>query len=181
MSGSAPDCQRHTAEFRKLAWSTLLVKTEFPYRRRLGCEIIRSCSSFPQNFKISVETKVSQSRALSRPHCKNAYCNTCCKLQRIINICVFVWLVRAFLFLCYIDMHALLAFISSIAFVQNMRENDEVYKSGCICRFWEMLAYLANTLIFAIVGILIVRNIDQVTADDVGYLFMIYVSINVIR
>ena len=106
------NCHRHTAEFRKLAWSALLAKTEFPYRRRLGCEIIRSCSSFPQNFKISVETKVSQSRALLRPHCKNAYCNTCCRLQRIMNICILFDLYEPFcLCVALTCMHYLLLYL----------------------------------------------------------------------
>nr|CAB3266352.1 sodium/hydrogen exchanger 10-like [Phallusia mammillata] len=48
-------------------------------------------------------------------------------------------------------------------------------------RFWEMLAYLANTLIFVIVGITITNHMEQITIYDVGYLLIIYIGITFIR
>ncbi|XP_077965661.1 sperm-specific sodium:proton exchanger-like isoform X2 [Styela clava] len=48
-------------------------------------------------------------------------------------------------------------------------------------RFWEMLAYLANTLIFVIVGIQITKFMGDISWYDVGYLLVIYVGITIIR
>ena len=48
-------------------------------------------------------------------------------------------------------------------------------------RFWEMLAYLANTLIFVIVGVLVAQYIHLFTGADVFYLFILYIGIIVIR
>lgn len=48
-------------------------------------------------------------------------------------------------------------------------------------RFWEMLAYLANTLIFVIVGIQVTKYLGDVTWFDVGYLMLIYLGITMIR
>ncbi|PIK43588.1 sperm-specific sodium proton exchanger [Apostichopus japonicus] len=49
-------------------------------------------------------------------------------------------------------------------------------------RFWEMLAYLANTLIFMLVGVLIVdKALANVDAIDWFYVIALYVGINTIR
>eukprot|EP01135_Chromosphaera_perkinsii_P011598 Nk52_evm37s2449 gene=Nk52_evmTU37s2449 len=49
-------------------------------------------------------------------------------------------------------------------------------------RFWHMIAYLANTLIFFLVGTEISQNaIQGITGRDWGNLFIIYVCITVIR
>ena len=49
-------------------------------------------------------------------------------------------------------------------------------------RFWEMLAYLANTLIFMLVGLVITKhamaNVDPI---DWFYVFALYIGINIIR
>ena len=49
-------------------------------------------------------------------------------------------------------------------------------------RFWDMLAYLANTLIFLIVGVVITeRAINSVTPQDVVLNLALFCSIIVIR
>ncbi|KAJ8023281.1 Sodium/hydrogen exchanger 10 [Holothuria leucospilota] len=49
-------------------------------------------------------------------------------------------------------------------------------------RFWEMLAYLANTLIFMLVGVLIVdKALANVDSIDWFYVITLYVGINTIR
>ncbi|XP_076825235.1 sperm-specific sodium:proton exchanger-like [Clavelina lepadiformis] len=48
-------------------------------------------------------------------------------------------------------------------------------------QFWEMLAYLANTLIFVIVGIIVVKHMDNMNIYDVGYMLVIYVCTTAIR
>eukprot|EP01135_Chromosphaera_perkinsii_P010654 Nk52_evm54s2192 gene=Nk52_evmTU54s2192 len=48
--------------------------------------------------------------------------------------------------------------------------------------FWEMMAYLANTLIFLIVGIIISEKaFKDISGIDVMYLFALYFGVNVIR
>uniref|UniRef100_F7ABC0 Cyclic nucleotide-binding domain-containing protein n=1 Tax=Ciona intestinalis TaxID=7719 RepID=F7ABC0_CIOIN len=48
-------------------------------------------------------------------------------------------------------------------------------------RFWEMLAYLANTLIFVIVGIIIINHMEEITFLDVGHLLILYIGTTIIR
>ncbi|XP_033119377.1 sodium/hydrogen exchanger 10-like [Anneissia japonica] len=49
-------------------------------------------------------------------------------------------------------------------------------------RFWEVLAYVANTLIFFLVGVVITeRAMENVDPIDWFYMFTIYVGINIIR
>lgn len=53
---------------------------------------------------------------------------------------------------------------------------------GFVHHFWEMLSYLANTVLFVILGIVITeRGITSITAQDGLYLLFLYVSLNVIR
>ena len=48
--------------------------------------------------------------------------------------------------------------------------------------FWEMLGYLANTVLFVVVGIVITETaITSITVDDGYYLLFLYVSLNIIR
>jgi len=44
-----------------------------------------------------------------------------------------------------------------------------------------MLAYLANTLIFVIVGVIVAQYIHFFTGADLVYLFILYIGIIVIR
>jgi NhaP-type Na+/H+ or K+/H+ antiporter len=46
--------------------------------------------------------------------------------------------------------------------------------------FWELAAFIANTLIFIIVGVVIANN-SQFTADDVLKLFIIYIGVHIVR
>ncbi|XP_077865611.1 sperm-specific sodium:proton exchanger-like [Saccoglossus kowalevskii] len=49
-------------------------------------------------------------------------------------------------------------------------------------RFWEMLAYLANTLIFVLVGVVIVeRAWHDVDPIDCFYIITLYIGVNIIR
>ncbi|XP_077994372.1 sperm-specific sodium:proton exchanger-like [Glandiceps talaboti] len=49
-------------------------------------------------------------------------------------------------------------------------------------RFWEMLAYLANTLIFVLVGVVIVeRAMRNVNDMDWFYIIVLYIGVNIIR
>ncbi len=49
-----------------------------------------------------------------------------------------------------------------------------------IRNFWELMGYIANTLIFIVVGLLIALKCDLYWRD-LGILFMVYVGVNVIR
>ena len=46
--------------------------------------------------------------------------------------------------------------------------------------FWELAAFIANTLIFVIVGVVIANN-SQFTADDFLKLFVIYIGVHIVR
>jgi hypothetical protein len=46
--------------------------------------------------------------------------------------------------------------------------------------FWELAAFIANTLIFIIVGVVIANN-SQFTADDFLKLFIIYIGVHIVR
>jgi Na+/H+ antiporter len=48
-------------------------------------------------------------------------------------------------------------------------------------RFWEMLAYLANTLIFFLVGLVAAGNIGHVTAGDLGLILVAYGAVVAVR
>ncbi len=49
-------------------------------------------------------------------------------------------------------------------------------------RFWEMLAYLANTIIFFLVGMLItIKAINETSADDWFFLASLYFAVFAIR
>ena len=51
-----------------------------------------------------------------------------------------------------------------------------------ICRFWEMLAYLANTLIFILVGVVIMKKaIHSVEGKDWVYCISLFVAVTFIR
>ncbi len=49
-------------------------------------------------------------------------------------------------------------------------------------RFWEMLAYLANTLIFVIVGVAITEKaFEELGSIDILYIIIDYLGVTVIR
>lgn len=50
-----------------------------------------------------------------------------------------------------------------------------------LCRFWEVLGYLANTLIFIIVGIVIRQNFEDVESTDWILLIPLYFGMIIIR
>lgn len=51
-----------------------------------------------------------------------------------------------------------------------------------MCRFWSMLGYLANTLIFILVGVVIMqRAFSNVQDVDWMYMAALYIGITVIR
>lgn len=47
-------------------------------------------------------------------------------------------------------------------------------------KFWELLAHIANTLVFIIVGIVIAEKVD-VTWTNIGILILLYIGLNLIR
>ena len=48
--------------------------------------------------------------------------------------------------------------------------------------FWEMTVYLTNTCIFALAGMIVVmKALNNITGADIGYLGIIYVTINIVR
>ena len=48
--------------------------------------------------------------------------------------------------------------------------------------FWEMLGYLANTVLFVIVGIVITETaINSIHESDGYYLIFLYLALNIIR
>lgn len=56
------------------------------------------------------------------------------------------------------------------------------WRLNCDCRFWETLAYIANTLIFIIVGMVIAEKaIFEIHGIDWFYMFALYFGIFVIR
>ncbi|KAK6472662.1 sodium/hydrogen exchanger 10-like [Huso huso] len=51
-----------------------------------------------------------------------------------------------------------------------------------LLRFWEMLTYLANTLIFIIVGVVIAeRSFEHLAVNDGFYIVVLYFALNIIR
>lgn len=48
-------------------------------------------------------------------------------------------------------------------------------------QFWEMLAYIANTLIFILVGVVIAEHTQWVTLEDWAMLAVLYVGIHAVR
>lgn len=74
---------------------------------------------------------------------------------------------------------ALVALGLLLAGVGRTRISPEV--EGFLHRFWEMTAYLANTLIFILVGVVISERASVGTLDDWIILGILYVSIHVAR
>lgn len=60
-----------------------------------------------------------------------------------------------------------------------MQVSPEVRRS--MHHVWELLAYLANTLIFVLVGVLIALNLHQASWADFGVILAAYVGLTVIR
>ncbi|XP_014671188.1 PREDICTED: sodium/hydrogen exchanger 10-like [Priapulus caudatus] len=53
---------------------------------------------------------------------------------------------------------------------------------GSLHRFWEMLAYLANTLIFILVGVVITEQaMNDINEKDWFYMLVLYFGVNIIR
>lgn len=73
---------------------------------------------------------------------------------------------------------ALLAFGLTISYVGKPRLRPEV--NNFMGRFWDLLTYAANTLIFIIVGVIIAGKI-HFTWTAFGILLLVYVALNLIR
>ena len=65
-------------------------------------------------------------------------------------------------------------------FAQNGRSQLMPETNKFMEKFWEFLAYLSNTLIFLIVGIIIAAKVD-VTWSRIFYTIVIYIGLNAIR
>lgn len=73
---------------------------------------------------------------------------------------------------------ALVAFGLTINNVGRPRLKPEVNKF--MAQFWELMSYMANTLIFIIVGVVIAIKVD-VTWRSLLFLLIVYIGLNVIR
>jgi len=53
---------------------------------------------------------------------------------------------------------------------------------SAVHHFWEMLGFLANTVLFVLVGIVITETaLTNITLLDVWYLIFLYIALNIIR
>lgn len=73
---------------------------------------------------------------------------------------------------------ALVAFGLTISYVGRPHLKPEVHKF--MQSFWELASYIANTLIFIIVGIVIAAKVD-ITWQSIVILFTVYIGINLVR
>ena len=73
---------------------------------------------------------------------------------------------------------ALVAFGLTISYVGRPHLKPEVHKF--MQSFWELASYIANTLIFIIVGIVIAAKVD-ITWQSIVILFAVYIGINLVR
>ena len=73
---------------------------------------------------------------------------------------------------------ALVAFGLTIAYVGKPRLKPQV--NAFMGSFWELLTYIANTLIFIIVGIVIAEKVDF-SWSHLGILLLVYVFLNIFR
>ena len=73
---------------------------------------------------------------------------------------------------------ALVAFGLTISYVGRPHLKPEVHKF--MQSFWELASYIANTLIFIIVGIVIAVKVD-ITWQSIVILFAVYIGINLVR
>ncbi len=73
---------------------------------------------------------------------------------------------------------ALVAFGLAVAFygAKSLDERVQTFMK----EFWGLLAYIANTMIFIIIGIIIAEKVDFTWAD-LGVLLLVYVGINIVR
>lgn len=81
----------------------------------------------------------------------------------------------------YLDVSGVIALVSFGLTVNNVgrpRLKPEVNKF--MAQFWELMAYIANTLIFIIVGVVIALKVD-VTWRSLIFLFIVYVGVNIVR
>jgi len=65
-------------------------------------------------------------------------------------------------------------------FAQSCRPHLKPATNEWMGKFWSLLAYLANTFIFLIVGIIIATRV-HITWQMIGGIFLVYVGLNVIR
>ena len=73
---------------------------------------------------------------------------------------------------------ALVAFGLTISYVGRPHLKPEVHRF--MQSFWELASYIANTLIFIIVGIVIAAKVD-ITWQSIVILFAVYIGINLVR
>ena len=73
---------------------------------------------------------------------------------------------------------ALVAFGLTVTYVGKPRLKPQV--NTFMEHFWELLTYIANTLIFILVGIVIAEKVDF-SWSALGILLLLYVALNLIR
>ena len=96
----------------------------------------------------------------------------------VIIVSSYITFILAQSFLDVSGVIALVAFGLTITYVGRPRLKPEVNRF--MDQFWELMSYIANTLIFIIVGVVIAMKIE-LSWTSLGLLFLVYVGVNVVR
>ena len=96
----------------------------------------------------------------------------------VIILSAYLVFILAQLYLGISGVIALVAFGLTIAYIGKPRLKPQV--NTFMGSFWELLTYIANTLIFIIVGVVIAEKVDF-SWSQCGILLLVYISLNVIR
>lgn len=96
----------------------------------------------------------------------------------VIIVSSYITFILAQSFLDVSGVIALVAFGLTISYIGRPQLKPEVNKF--MASFWELMAYIANTLIFIIVGVVIALKVD-VTWTSLLLLLIVYVGVNVVR
>ena len=96
----------------------------------------------------------------------------------VIIVSSYITFILAQSFLDVSGVIALVAFGLTISYIGRPKLKPEVNKF--MASFWELMAYMANTLIFIIVGVVIALKVD-VTWTSLLLLLLVYVGVNVVR
>lgn len=96
----------------------------------------------------------------------------------VIIVSSYITFILAQSFLDVSGVIALVAFGLTISYIGRPKLKPEVNKF--MASFWELMAYMANTLIFIIVGVVIALKVD-VTWTSLLLLLLVYVGVNIVR
>ena len=96
----------------------------------------------------------------------------------VIIVSSYITFILAQSFLDVSGVIVLVAFGLTISYIGRPKLKPEVNKF--MASFWELMAYMANTLIFIIVGVVIALKVD-VTWTSLLLLLLVYVGVNIVR